>query len=284
MMRTNPRGRALALTAALLAGAMVMLAMEATPAASQAPPEQGSLSANVYLQTSAEYRACCMGIYTAAGLRLEEMLEDADPPPVHPAVVMDIDETVLDNSTFQTFLYVNGLEYSSELWKRFEREGVEEVSTVPGAKEFISKAESLGVTVVYLSNRNESNLEWTAKALEHVGLGSENLLDRLYLRPGGTSASKAPRRDAVAARYNVLMYFGDNLRDFSEVFAAPDLPADASQQDYLEAIASRASAVDDAACHWGVDWFALPNPIYGEWEKLEGERPSDVLRPSEMKP
>lgn len=278
-------GLMVALVAAAAGAQMGSPAAEAL-AAPEAPaaPERGALSANLYVQTSAEYRACCLGIYMAAGLRMEEILEDADPAPLRPAVVMDIDETVLDNSTFQTFLYVNGLDYSDELWARFEQEGVGEVGLVPGAKQFIDRAEALGVSVIYLSNRNERNLEWTARALEEAGLGSPGLRERLYLRPDGASSDKSPRRDAVAARYNVLMYFGDNLRDFSEVFAAPKLLPDATTGDRLDAIAARAGAVDDASCHWGLDWFVLPNPMYGEWEKLEGRPPSGVLRRSEMEP
>lgn len=247
-----------------------------------ANPALGAEGANVYVQTSAEYRACCYGIYAAAGRRLEEILEDADPPPARPAVVMDLDETVLDNSTFQTFLYVNGLEYSDELWDAFERGGAEEVGLVPGAQEFIESAEARGVAVIYLSNRNERNREWTVGAIEHAGLDTTGIAGRLYLRQEGASSNKAGRRDAVSAQYNVLMLFGDNLRDFSEVFKPRAVPAEAAPEAYRDAIADRARAVDDAVCHWGVDWFALPNPMYGEWEKLEGPNPADVLRPSGM--
>jgi predicted secreted acid phosphatase len=88
----------------------------------------------------------------------------------------------------------------------------------------------------------------------------------------------------VMARYNVLMLFGDNLRDFSEVFASPDLPEGATTADYLTAIDARAAAVDDAICHWGLDWFVLPNPIYGEWEGLMGPNPSALFEPSGMGP
>lgn len=78
------------------------------------------------------------------------------------------------------------------------------------------------------------------------------------------------------------MYFGDNLRDFSEAFAAPRLPAGATAEDNVNAISQRAAAVDEEGDHWGVDWFVLPNPIYGEWEKLMGPDPADILRPSGM--
>jgi acid phosphatase len=245
-------------------------------------PALGAEGANVYVQTSAEYRACCYGIYAAAGRRLEEILEDADPPPTRPAVVMDLDETVLDNSTFQTFLYVNGLEYTGELWSAFERGGAEEVGLVPGAAEFIEGAEARGVAVIYLSNRNERNRAWTVRAIVHAGLDTTGIAGRLYLRQEGASSNKAGRRDAVSADYNVLMLFGDNLRDFSEVFKPRAVPTDASPEAYRDAISDRARAVDDAACHWGVDWFVLPNPIYGEWEKLMSPDSADVLRPSGM--
>jgi len=242
----------------------------------------GTLSANVYAQTSAEHRACCYGIFAAATWRLEEALEDAEPVPARPAVVMDLDETVLDNSSFQAFLYRNGLVYTPELWERFEREGVHEVGLVAGAELFIRKAESLGVAVVYLSNRNETNASRTVAALAHVGLDTTLIAQRLFLKPNAGSSDKSRRRDAASARYNVLMYLGDNLRDFSEVFAPDRLPHSATTDDYLRAMEARSASVDDATCHWGVDWFVLPNPMYGEWEKLVPPNPADILRPSGM--
>ena len=79
------------------------------------------------------------------------------------------------------------------------------------------------------------------------------------------------------------MYFGDNLRDFSEDFAAERLPKDASAGARLSAIQNRKDKVDEAAAHWGVDWFVLPNPTYGEWEKLIGPNPDAILRAADLK-
>ncbi len=246
------------------------------------PPEQGSLTANIYNQTAAEYRACCMTIYAAAGYRLEELMEDADPPPMRPAVVLDLDETVLDISSFQTFLYENGLRYTSALWSVYEQEGVDEVLLVPGAGGFIAKAEALGVSVVYLSNRNEANQEYTVAVLERLGLNVDGIEERLFLKATGGSSNKSSRRDAISARYNILMIFGDNLRDFAEIFAPERLGDDATTDDHLRAIAARDTAVDNAACHWGVDWFVLPNCMYGEWEKLVPPNPVEILRPTSV--
>jgi 5'-nucleotidase (lipoprotein e(P4) family) len=260
----------------------VVLAFAALASAGDAPPVQGSLDANVYTHASAEYRACCLTIYAAAGYRLEELVGGAYPPYERPAVVMDLDETVLDITSFQTFLYENGLDYTTALWSAYEQVGVEEVRLVPGVREFIDKAEALGVSVVYLSNRNEANRVYTIAALERLGLSVNGIDERIYLKPTGGSSDKSPRRDAIAARYNVLMIFGDNLRDFSEVFK-PERPAgDVTPADYTAAIDARDRAVDDAQCHWGVDWFVLPNCMYGEWEKLVSPNPVDVMRPTSM--
>lgn len=253
---------------------------QAPPAGAPGSQTLATLYGNVYLQTSAEYRACCHGIFAAARYRLEELLEQADPAPLRPAVVMDLDMTVLDVSSFQTFLYVNDLKYTPELWVEYERDGVEEVALVPGARAFIERVEELGVAVVYLSNRNESTEEWTIAALERLGLNTAAISERIYLKPEGASSDKSPRRDAIAARYNVLMCLGDNLRDFSEVFKPAKLPEGAATDEYLRGIDERARSVDEAVCHWGVDWFVLPNPVYGEWEKLITPNPAAILRPS----
>jgi 5'-nucleotidase (lipoprotein e(P4) family) len=197
---------------------------------------------------------------------------------------MDLDETVLDNSAFQTFLNRNGLEYTTELWADYEENYPQDVTLIPGAKHFIDRAESLGVTVVFISNRSELYRRSTKGALQRL-LGADPTapIDRLYLRAKDGSLDKSSRREEVAAKYNVLMYFGDNLRDFSESFRAHKLPQDPTPQDCLKAIAQRQSSSDDALCHWGIDWFVIPNPVYGEWENLIGADPEAIMHPSSMK-
>jgi acid phosphatase len=242
------------------------------------------LGANHYMQTSAEYQACCLQIFQCAAMRLEALLRAARPRPGKPAVVMDLDETVLDNSAFQSFLYKDRLEYTDALWDYYEDRYPQDVALVPGARPFIDKAEALGVTVVFLSNRSEQYRKSTQAALGRLGIDVSKGADRLYLKPQGGSSDKSARREAAAARYNVLLFFGDSLRDFSEAFAAQKLPADAPPADYLRAIQRRAAQVDAAACHWGIDWFVLPNPVYGEWEKLLGKDTRALLRPTSMEP
>ena len=291
-MRTVPRNRhLLACSACLLVGWLLgsqpsvdVLADPAPPKKKESPfPPVGRLGSDIYLQNAAEYRAVCHCIYQSAALRLESVLARSGPKFAKPAIVMDLDETVFDNSAFQTFLLKNELEFSEALWSDYEENYPQEVTLVPGAKQFIERAEAMGVTVVYMSNRYEVHQQSTMKAIEANGLNANDLPGRLYLIPKGGTSDKSARREAVAARFNVLMYFGDNLRDFSEAFRAAKLPKDATPEDYLKAIKQRAAMADDATCHWGIDWFALPNPAYGEWERLIGPDPKALLRPTNMK-
>ena len=245
-------------------------------------PMEWKLGSNFYMQTAAEYRASCLQIYKCATLRLEALLKANPTAYPQPAVVMDLDETVFDNSTFETFLHQAHAEYSDSLWGRYEKNYFEEVMLVPGAKNFIAQAANSGVTVYYISNRSEEHRSSTIKALAHLGIDTTNISSRLGLKKKGESSDKTLRREKATARYNVLFYFGDNLRDFSETFAVPKLPA-GDHVAQLAEIERRYAQVDAADCHWGVDWFVLPNPVYGEWEKLLGEQPMLKLRATKMK-
>jgi acid phosphatase len=239
------------------------------------------MGSNLYMQTAAEYQACCRQIYECAEWRLEAILQASQLAFRKPAVVMDLDETVLDNSLFQTFLYQNNLEYTEALWEVYEKDYPDEVTLVPGAKDFIMKAEDNGVAVVYISNRSEANRQATIKAMEALGINTKNINDRLLLKKKGASSDKSARREEAALRYNILLFIGDNLRDFSELFAVAKLRSTAAEPNLTE-IERRYARVDSAEAHWGVDWFILPNPVYGEWEELLGDQPKLKLRATKM--
>jgi 5'-nucleotidase (lipoprotein e(P4) family) len=259
----------------LVAGLVIGLLAGQTPPPN---PQERGLDANLWMQTAGEYRACCLQTYRLAWERLEQKVKEArDPNDKRPlAIVMDLDETVLDNSGFQTRLYANSLDYSDSLWEEWEKNHANEVRLVPGARAFIEKAEKAGVIVVYLSNRSEKNRAGTIAALEHVKLNTANIDKRLFLLkgPGG---DKTERRKEAAKRYRVLMLFGDNLRDFDERFKSIKVnPDNAAAQN--EGIVRRLELVDKDEAHWGEDWIILPNPVYGEWQRLIGRRPLENMR------
>jgi acid phosphatase len=249
-------------------------------AATAVNPQERGIDANLYMQTSAEYAAVCLQTYNWALERLKQKLAATKNGDLRPAVVMDLDETVIDNSGYQSFLFKAKSQSTAQNWEVWEKSYPQEARLVPGARSFIEAAEQMGVAVVYISNRSTKNQDAAIAAIKHVGLNTEEISNRLLLRDN--TSDKSPRRKIAEGRFNALMYFGDNLRDFSEEFVAPNLDAndDAGQK---RAIAERFAKVQRANYRWGNDWIVLPNPAYGEWTRLIGNDPAKKFRPTEMK-
>lgn len=243
----------------------------------EAPPGR-SLDANLYMQTSAEYRACCLQAFALARLRLERIVADAAEPPARLAVILDLDETVVDNSAFQSMMIRSRLAYDQRLWDIWESEHWDKWALVPGAKGFIDEARRLGVTVVYLSNRNDRFREQTKRGLERLGIPAARDAD---LKLATDTSDKTRRRAEVEAEHRVVLLVGDNLRDFSEEFRTPKLAAAADDAAIRAAIRDRKAKVDAHAADWGDRWIILPNPVYGEWMKPldRGLRDVDQLVP-----
>ncbi len=239
-------------------------------------PAGRSIDANLYMQTSAEYRAACYQAFNLASLRLEQKL--AKPTNGKPrAVVLDLDETVFDNRAFQTAQTRAGVQYDQTAWSKFEQTGGHLVELIPGAKEFIQEAESKGVVAVYISNRNNDAREQTKQVLKRLGLPLANE-DCLKLADRSTGSNKTSRREAVESKFSVLLYAGDNLRDFDERFVARKPSASPTAEELDQIIADRKTEVDKTSCRFGDDWIILPNPAYGEWPKPLNRGRADLDR------
>ncbi len=224
-----------------------------------------TLDATLWAQTAVEYDGVTRGAYRLAEIMMERALADsgwtasleqaAHSPDAYrdkpPAVVLDVDETVLDNSAYQARLIRNDETYGTESWQAWCRE--RSADPVPGARRFTRRADSLGVQVIYLTNRDSVVESATRDNLNALGFPVEDAPDAVLTqgeRPGWEP--KAPRRAWVAERYRVLLLVGDNLGDFVE-------PADTTLE-HRRALAERHGAF------WGTRWIALPNPQYGSWE------------------
>lgn len=251
-----------------------------TPAAPSAPaaykaeePPNRSLDANLYMQTAAEYRACCYQAYNLATFRLKEALAGQKTGKF--AVVMDLDETVFDNSGFQAMQLRSGLAYDERLWDAWEEQGSDKIALIPGAREFILEAKKLGVSVIYISNRNNKFRDQTKKALTRLLELPFETDSLLKLSTGGSD--KTTRRQEAERDYTVLLYVGDNLRDFDEALRCSKIENETAAE--LErAIKARKDEVDKRRAIWGQKWIILPNPAYGEWTKPLGRGRSDLDR------
>lgn len=226
-----------------------------------------NLNAVLWVQRSAEYRAAAETVYRAATDKLDAALKDprwdalvpeerATPATgLPPAVVMDIDETVLDNSPYQARLVREGGEYNEATWDAWVRE--KRAKPVPGVVEFARAAQARGVTVLYISNRAEHLIAPTLENLRAVGLPVKD--DSVFLGLGTfvpdceqEGSEKLCRRQFAGRSYRVLMQFGDQLGDFAQIVVNTPEARDELQARHRG--------------WFGERWWMLPNPTYGSWE------------------
>jgi 5'-nucleotidase (lipoprotein e(P4) family) len=240
------------------------------------------LLANLYQQIAPEYAACCRTIYKSAELRLEHMLKDSPKGDKPYAIVMDLDETVFDNSAFAVAQQRDGREYSDDLWEIYERDFPNETRLMAGAKEFIAFAESKGVTPIYLSNRLTLYTKQAADILKREGIDTKNIDERMLFKLKGGGSDKTARRKQATDKFQVIMYFGDNLRDFDEKYRIEKKDYEAPEEKARELIQTRMTTVEADKAKWGIEWFVFPNPTYGEWDRMAGKEPKRLFRPTKI--
>lgn len=229
----------------------------ATAAAARDTHEQ--LQATLWMQTAIEYRMVCESLYRAAAGVLDAALADrtwsaaveqiGDVSALPPAVVLDLDETVLDNSRFQGELVRRRLVYTPELWREWVRQRRAEL--VPGAGAFLAAARERGVAVFFVTNRRIEEEGDTVANLADLGVDAapETLL---CAGENDWPSDKAARRTLIAGTHRIVALVGDDLGDF----VPARLP-----------VAERAAAAERHAAWWGTRWIVVPNPAYGSWER-----------------
>lgn len=225
------------------------------------------LDATAWVQRSIAHDAVFLETYRTAADQLLRALADPDwralvpeersdsAAKAPPAVILDIDETVLDNSPYQARLIRSGQHFDPETWARWVRE--ETARALPGALEFTRFAASHGVRVFYISNREQTLDEATLANLEKAGFpvfGRQAFLGLGIEIPGCKQVghAKTCRRQWVGRDYRVLALIGDQIGDFMTLQARTP--------------AARKRAVGAYIDWFGQRWFMLPNPTYGSWK------------------
>jgi 5'-nucleotidase (lipoprotein e(P4) family) len=220
------------------------------------------LNSVMWMQTSSEYRAMTLQTYRAAEGHLLRALADSTwtatleqtqpSAALPPAVILDLDETVVDNSPLQARLTATHTTFSDEVWRAWVKEV--RAGLVPGAAQFLALAQAHGIAIFYVTNREcdpaKSDDPTVALLRRHnLPFSSERL------RCKTESSDKSPRRRAIARGHRVIMLIGDDYNDF--------LTAGSS-------VEARAAAVAPYERFFGERWFMLPNPTYGSWERAVG--------------
>jgi len=185
---------------------------------------------------SEEYKMLCNQIYDIAEEKLRKIVLTYDRNP-NQAVIMDLDETVLDNSRYQVENFEKGETFNMNSWAKWVNRA--EADLVPGAKEYIDLIRQLGVQLIFISNRMDERLESTKKNMKKLEIYNDNDIYLLRLDKKDKKnirreeVFKGSNRMSLYGSFEVIMYLGDAMGDFEKTKFNNN--------------------------------FILPNPMYGKW-------------------
>ena len=243
--------------------AMLSIGVAEAQAQTQTPAPHDLLAANLWTQRSVEFKGNALTVFALARLRLDQALADktwtaapveqkGDFANLPPAVVLDIDETVLDNSLYQVWTMKAGTVFSLPTWNEFCNAKVSRA--VPGAVEFTKYAESKGVKVFYISNRAAEVEPATRENMEKFGFAMGGNVDTFLMQGEKPEwgSKKGTRRAVIVKDYRLLLSFGDNFGDFDDRYSS----SEADRQKFFEENKER----------WGREWLVIANPTYGSFD------------------
>ncbi|WP_413700152.1 5'-nucleotidase, lipoprotein e(P4) family [Psychromonas sp. KJ10-10] len=209
-----------------------------------------SILALSWVQNSAEFQALAYQAFNIAKLKW-----DMDKQGGKKAVVVDVDETLIDNSPFNAGLIGKDYGYGSSTWKEWSED--RSATAIPGAVDFLNYVVKTGGDVFYVTNRKsqpEKDYDLKPSTMDNLkALGFPQIDDKHMMLRTDTS-KKQPRRDSITEMgYRTVLLIGDNLADFDVAFDG-------------DTMSVRTKAVEDHKDSFGDKFIMLPNPIYGNWE------------------
>lgn len=207
--------------------------------------EQNMMSTN-WFQTSGEAKALYLQAYNIATEKLKITLKKPTKKPY--SIVLDLDETVLDNSAYSAENIKNGKNWSQKTWDEWVN--MAEATALPGAKEFLNYANNK-VQIYYISDRYDYQIDDTIKNLEKLGIPVQSR-DHILLKEKTDKSGKVNRREQVKKHTNLIMLFGDNLSDFDDFST--------------KSVEERNKKVEDLGKEFGDKFIIFPNPMYGAFE------------------
>ncbi|HSH99550.1 MAG TPA: HAD family acid phosphatase [Reyranella sp.] len=245
----------------LALGAVILALGAGSVRAQEAPSDM--LLATLWTQRSVEFKGNALTVYALARIRLDQGLADkawtaapaeqkGDFASLPPAVILDVDETVLDNSPYQVWMMKNGKTFSTKTWNEFCDAQISRA--IPGAVEFTKYADSKGVKLFYVTNRGTEVEKSTRENMEKLGFPMGGNVDTFLMqneKPDWGSA-KGTRRAVIAKDYRVVLNIGDNFGDFVDRYRTSE--------------ADRQKAFDEDRDRFGREWLMIANPTYGSFD------------------
>ena len=224
--------------------------------------QEQSMLGVLFVQTSPEFAANNIQTYKIATSKIDIALNDknwtaaleqgtnfSDKPP---AIIVDVDETVLDNSAHQARAILGGFSYPTG-WLEWGNEV--SAPAVAGVKDFLNYADSKGVTIFYVTNRVSELRKATIENIIKLGLPFDERANPLMMKgENGWGSEKTSRRKLIAEKYRIILMAGDQITDFISLEES-SVSMDARLQ-----LSSKYEEM------WGEKWFMITNPMYGKWE------------------
>jgi 5'-nucleotidase (lipoprotein e(P4) family) len=228
-------------------------------------PADERLLAVLWFQSAAESRANALQTYRGARMALDRALADRNwtaaveqsgaYQQLPPAVILDIDETVLDNSIYDSRNILTGGVFNESTWFAWTQERA--ATPIAGALEFLRYAASRGVEIFYVTSRTMAEEEATRDNLAKYGFPLNPAIDTVLTKGEGSAeptSDKQARRALIARDYRILLLIGDDFNDFISGVNTT--------------VAERRALVDQYESYWGERWFVIANPVYGSWERV----------------
>lgn len=214
-----------------------------TLTANQLMARENTMSTYWY-QTSVEAKALYLQGYKLATKNLAQIIKKHHKKPI--AIVLDIDETVLDNSQYQAQNIKDGTGFNPKTWDEWVQLG--KAKAVPGAKEFLRFANKNKVKIFFISDRDGNQVDITKKNLENEGIPVQSTKNLLFKNLG----TKVERMNSVKKHYDIVMLFGDNICDFGDFSKT--------------SMADREKKLEEVKAEFGDKFIIFPNPMYGSFE------------------
>jgi 5'-nucleotidase (lipoprotein e(P4) family) len=201
-----------------------------------------------WFRNAAEYQALALQTYRFAEARVRELVVGRERGTW--GVILDDDETVVDNSEYQRRLAERGEVYATVTWNAWVRE--QRAGAVPGARDFLTAVASLGGRVAIVTNRDSEVCPETQANLRALSIPFDVVLCRVQAvsdkNPRFAAVANGTAAPGVLPALEVVLWVGDNIQDFPALTQAVRLQGDAA----FDAFGER--------------YIVLPNPMYGSWE------------------
>ncbi|MCF8297744.1 MAG: 5'-nucleotidase, lipoprotein e(P4) family [Saprospiraceae bacterium] len=200
----------------------------------------------LFHQKAAEYEALCYQAFNTAKLMLDKDLEDQSIDKKR-AVVLDIDETILDNSPYEAKCILEDVNYPA-YWSDWCN--LENAKALPGSVDFLDYVINNNVDVYYITNRKIELLKATKNNLLKHGFP---IIDDNHIMMQTKTSSKEFRRRTILENHHISLLIGDNLNDFMECFENVSID-------------ERKKLTEKYKYEFGRRFIIIPNAMYGEWE------------------